>query len=319
MKDKKQSGDSGIEVLLEYANSIIATLREPFLVLDKKLHVISANHAFYTTFKVVEEETIGRSLPGLGNGQWNIPKLLQLLEDIIPEKKVVRDYEVENNFIHIGQRVMLLNARQLRVPKQVAAIIAAGVTGEGGGGGGGEEEELVLLAIEDITERNRLQEELKDSEERYRRAFETSRDGLLLIHKIEADILNSNASIQELLGFSHEELLKMKLWEIGVTNDDKNFQETLARLERDGVIHYKDVPVKTKNGLSINTEIFLVDRAKVLQCNIRDITESKKTQDEIKEKMHDLERFSKFAVDRELKMEELEKKEKELEEKLKNR
>lgn len=90
-------------------------------------------------------------------------------------------------------------------------------------------------------------------------------------------------------------------------------------MERDGVIHYKDVPVKTKNGLSINTEIFLVDRAKVLQCNIRDITESKKTQDEIKEKMHDLERFSKFAVDRELKMEELEKKEKELEEKLKNR
>jgi len=315
MKEKMQREESGIEVLLKYANSIIATLREPFLVLDKKLNVITANHAFYTTFSVAEKETIGRSLSDLGNKHWNIPKLLQLLVEIIPEKKVVRDYEVENIFSHIGRRVMLLNARQLSVPKQVAAIIAAEVIGEGGG----EEEELVLLAIEDITERKRLQDELRESEERYRRAFETSRDGLLLVHKIEGNILNSNASVQELLGYSPRELLKMKLWEIGVTIDKKDFMETLTRLEKDGVIHYEDVQVVTNRGLGVNAEVFLVNKAKVLQCNIRDTTESKKIQDEIKDKMEDLERFSRFAVDRELKMEELEKKEKELEEKLKNR
>ena len=125
MKDKNQRDETRIEELLGYANSIIATLREPFLVLDKNLQVISANQAFYTTFKVTEKDTIGRLLPDLGNKQWDIPKLIQLLKEIIPEKKVVKDYEVEHKFEQIGQRAMILNAYQLRVPKKIAAIIAA--------------------------------------------------------------------------------------------------------------------------------------------------------------------------------------------------
>jgi PAS domain S-box-containing protein len=440
MKDKKQEGKTENKVLLGYANSIIATLREPFLVLDKNLQVISANRVFYATFKVTKKDTIGRLLPDLGNRQWNIPKLLKLLKEIIQEIKAVEDYEVEHKFEHIGQRVMLLNALRLRVPKKIAAIIAAGVRKEEEG----EEGELILLAIEDITERKRLQEELKESEERFRRAFETSQEELLLIHKAEGGILNSNESAQVMLGYSREEFLKRKLWEIGVVKDNKDFQETVSILERDGVIHYEDTLVKTKKGLSINAEVFLINRAKVIQCNIRnntirreaektlresemrfkaifnesrdgmflaeigtrrffmcnpeickmlgyteeelmhlgiddihpeedlplvieqfeqqlkgevklaaslpvkrkdgsifyadvstsqvtlagkkylmesfrDITESKKIQDERKEKMQDLERFSKFAVDRELKMEELEKKIKELEERLQSR
>jgi len=310
MNDKNLRGQPEVEVLLEYANSILATLREPFLVLTKKLRVISANQAFYSTFKVKAQETIGRPLPELGDGQWDIPKLVHLLKEIIPGKAVVHDYEVEHEFAHIGRRFMLLNARQLRVPKHVAAVIAPG---EGG------EEELILLAIEDNTERKRLQRDLQESEERYRRAFETSLDGLLLVHKIEASILNSNESIQQLLGYSPEELLEKKLWDIGVTKDGTDFLVTLAKLESDGVIHYHDLVVKTKTGLNIPAEVFLIDKAKVIQVNIRDITESKQIQDALREKMIDLERFSKFAVDRELKMEELEKKEKELEEKLKDR
>ncbi len=315
MKDKKQRDKTGIKVLLDYANGIIATLREPFLVLDKSLRIISASHIFYTTFKVTEKDTIGRLLPDLGNRQWNIPKLLQLLKEIIPEKKVVKDYEVEHKFEQIGQRIMRLNACQLRVPKQVAATIAARVIEEEEE----EEEELILLAIEDITERERLQEELKGSEERYRRAFETSRDGLLLVHKTKGDILNSNEAVQELLGYSPEEFLKKKLWEIGVVKNDLGFQEMVSRLEKDGVIHYDDTPVKTQKGSSINSEVFLVNKAKVIQCNIRNITMRKEAEEALKEKVQDLEQFSKFAVDRELKMEELEKKVKELEEKLKSR
>ncbi len=277
MKDKKQRGEIGMKVLLEYANSIIATLREPFLVLDKNLQVITANRVFYTTFEVAEKNTIGRPLPDLGDRQWNIPKLLQLLKEIIPEKKVVKDYEVEHKFEQIGQRVMHLNACRLRVPKRVAAIIAAGVREEE------EEEELILLAIEDVTERKRLQAELKESEERYRRAFETSRDGLLLVHKTEGDILNFNASVHELLGYSEKEFLKKKLWEIGVVKNDLDFQEVASKLEKDGLVHYEDTPIKTKKGLSINTEVFLVNKAKVIQCNIRDITIRKKEVEALKE------------------------------------
>jgi PAS domain S-box-containing protein len=284
MKDKKQSGEIGIKELLAYANSIIATLREPLLVLDKHLQIISANHAFYTSFKVTERDTLGRPLPDLGNRQWDIRKLLQLLKEIIPDKTVVKDYEVEHNFAQIGQRVMRLNARHLRVPKKIAAIIAAGVR-EGGGGEEEEEEEeeLILLAIEDITERKHLQEELKGAEERYRRAFETSRDGLLLVHKTEADILNSNESAQELLGYSQKAFLKKKLWQIGMIKDAEDFRNTVSRLERDGVIHYEETPVKTKKGLSMKSEVFLVDKAKVIQCNFRNITERKEAEAALKE------------------------------------
>ena len=280
MKNKNKPDEPNIKALLEYADDIIATLREPFLVLDKNLRVISANQAFYTTFKVTEKATIGRSLPDLGNRQWYIPGLLKLLKEIIPGKKAIKDYEIEHKFEQISERAMILNACQLRVPKKIAATIAKIMRKEEGGGYE-EEEDLILLAIEDITERKRLQTELKESEERYRRAFETSRDGLLLVHKIEGDILNSNESVQQLLGYSHEEFLKKKLWEIGVTENHKDFQETLLKLERDGVVNYEDILVKTKKGLGIKAEAFLVNRAKVAQCNIRNITDRRRIEDEL--------------------------------------
>ena len=153
MKDKKQRDEPGIETLLEYANSIIATLREPFLVLDKNLRVISANQVFYTTFKVSEKDTLGRPLPDLGDRQWDIPKLLTLLREILPEKRVIKNYEIEHEFKDIGQRCMNLNVCQLCVPKKIAAIVAGGVREE--------EEELILLAIEDITERREIEDGLE--------------------------------------------------------------------------------------------------------------------------------------------------------------
>ncbi|MDD2657836.1 MAG: PAS domain S-box protein [Candidatus Pacebacteria bacterium] len=161
MRDKKQRDEPKIEALLEYANSIIATSREPFLVLDKGLRIVYANQAFYTAFKVAEKNTIGRLLSDLGNRQWDIPELLLLLEGILPKKKIVKNYEVRHKFEQIGERIMALNARQLRLPKQVAAIITAGVRKEAG-------EDLILLSIEDITEHKRVQAE----EQRYRTLVE---------------------------------------------------------------------------------------------------------------------------------------------------
>jgi PAS domain S-box-containing protein len=156
MKEKKQKSEPEIEALLSYTDRIIATLREPFLILDKNLRIISANQAFYTTFEVKEKDTIGRPLPDLGDRQWNIPKLLQLLKEILPEKKVMKDYEVGHKFEKIGQRAMILNACQLRVPKKIAVIIAAGVRKEEE-----VEEELILLAIEDITARREVENGLE--------------------------------------------------------------------------------------------------------------------------------------------------------------
>ena len=95
------------------AQGIVDTVREPVLVLDKKLRVIAASRSFYSAFKVNPEDTNGKLLYALGDGQWDIPKLRVLLEKIIPDQGVMEGYEVEHEFPGIGSRTICLNARQV--------------------------------------------------------------------------------------------------------------------------------------------------------------------------------------------------------------
>jgi two-component system CheB/CheR fusion protein len=97
----------------EYAEAIIETMHEPFLVLDSHLRVLTANRAFYESFQVTESRTVGLPVYQLGNGQWDIPGLRHLLEEILPENTRLRDYVVEHDFDTIGRRRMRLNARRL--------------------------------------------------------------------------------------------------------------------------------------------------------------------------------------------------------------
>ena len=127
----------------DYSENIIANIRESLLVLDKNLRIISANKSFYKTFRVNEHETEGVLIYDLGNRQWNIPALRTLLEKILPDKSVFNDFEVTHFFSHIGERTMLLNARAIRNEKS--------------------QEKLILLSIEDITERKRAQEILNEN------------------------------------------------------------------------------------------------------------------------------------------------------------
>ena len=118
---------------LAYAESIIDTIREPLIVLDQDLRVVKVNRSFYKLFKVKPEETVGQLIYDLGNKQWDIPKLRELLDTILPQKTSFDNYEVEHDFATIGKRIMLLNARQIQR-----------VLGK---------ERIILLAIEDITDR----------------------------------------------------------------------------------------------------------------------------------------------------------------------
>src|SRR3989339_1318820 len=152
------------DAALESAKRIINLGREPLIALDQDLRVVSVSRSFYEVFKVNPEETVGQLIYDLGNKQWNIPKLRELLESILPKKATFDNYEVEHVFADIGKRIMLLNARQIKR--------ALG------------KDRIILLAIEDITARKMSENMLKESEERYRRAFETSMDGLLLLDKI---------------------------------------------------------------------------------------------------------------------------------------
>jgi PAS domain S-box-containing protein len=136
-----------IEEARNYAESIVANIREPLLMLDKNLRVKTANQSFYKTFKVNEKETENVLIYDLGNKQWDIPELRNLLEKILPEKSIIHDFEVTHSFQNIGELIMLLNARE---------VINRSTS-----------EKLILVSIEDITERKKAQTKVEESEHRY--------------------------------------------------------------------------------------------------------------------------------------------------------
>jgi signal transduction histidine kinase len=125
----------------DYALSIVETVRQPFLILDGELRVRTANRAFYRTFKVTREETENYFLYDLGNGQWGIPALKKLLEEVLPRNSQVEAFEVEHEFPSIGRRTMLLNALRLRNEERLSR--------------------LIFVAIEDVTERRQAEEQLR--------------------------------------------------------------------------------------------------------------------------------------------------------------
>jgi len=94
------------EAAREYAESIINTVREPLIVLDHNLRVVTVSRSFYEFFKVNPEETEGQLIYDLGNRQWDIPKLRELLEDILPQKTTFDNCEVEHDFATIGKRIV---------------------------------------------------------------------------------------------------------------------------------------------------------------------------------------------------------------------
>jgi len=260
-----------------YAESIVGTVREPLLVLDADLKIISANRNFYRTFKVTPAETIGSFIYDLGNKQWDIPKLRELLEEVLPEKEAFDDFEVDHHFQDIGHKIMLLNARQI-YRKDIGI-------------------KMILLAIEDITERKQLESLLIDSEVQYRRLFETASDGIVLLEKREGRITQANPATEKLLGYTENDSIGNKLEDIGVVIDASDFQTTMQTLNKSGIINYRNVKVETKSGQHIDTEIYLVDRAKLVQCNIRDITEHKRAHEALKEALRQSEEKYRWLVD----------------------
>jgi two-component system CheB/CheR fusion protein len=128
----------------EFLRGMIDTVREPLLVLDAELRVIAINKSFQSTFKVSPDQTVNQPLFKLGNGQWNIPQLRELLEEVLSKRQPVADFEVEHDFENLGCRKMLLNAQTLFQTN--------------------DRQPMILLAIEDITERKLAEAALIKSE-----------------------------------------------------------------------------------------------------------------------------------------------------------
>jgi formate hydrogenlyase transcriptional activator len=185
---------------LEIHKRIIGSIREPLVVLDPELKVVIANDSFYRTFDVQPEETEGASIYDLGNRQWNIPKLVELLEEILPQNSSFHDFEVEHNFETIGLKIMHLNAR--RIDRQ------------------DDQPQLILLAIEDVTEREYYKRHLEELVEKRtadlhaamdmsEKSRQTAEDALSEISNLKDQLEAERAYLQEeiKLVYNHENII----------------------------------------------------------------------------------------------------------------
>ncbi len=120
-----------------YIKTVVDVVREPVLILDKDLRVMAANESFYREFQVEPRDTEGKVVYELGNGQWSIPALRKLLEDILPKNTFFKGFEVAHDFPVIGRKVMILNARQIHFKDDDSSKMFP---------------PIILLAMEDVTE-----------------------------------------------------------------------------------------------------------------------------------------------------------------------
>ena len=152
-----------------YIRTVVDVVHEPVLILDKDLCVLAANESFYKMFQVDPKETEKRNVYELGNGQWNIPKLRKLLEDILPENSFFKGFEVTHEFPSIGLKTMILNARQIHIKKESTTDILPAI---------------ILLAIEDVTDMMNVAKKLADHTTKFEAEL-TGRTKKLEIHILE--------------------------------------------------------------------------------------------------------------------------------------
>ena len=183
------------DMLLEHSltHAIVETIAEPLLILDAGLRVVGANPAFYRHFDVEPAETLDQTIYSLGNGQWNIAALRQLLDDVVLKDQKISGFRVEHEFQSIGERVMLLNANRMHR--------------EG-------ESDTILLAINDITDSERLRFALEGEKEFADKLIESIREGILVLGW-DLRVQYANLSFYDGFAVTREETEGRFIWELG--------------------------------------------------------------------------------------------------------
>ena len=270
---KFRQAEIAIQDSHEYAESIVDNVGESLVILDSDLRVVFANRSFFEKFKVTKEETEGHHICDLGNHIWDIPKLREMLEKSLKENNVFKRIEVEHHFHSIGQKIMLLNARRLhRKPK---------------------ESQLILLTIEDVTDKVQAERALKRSKEMYRHITKTKSEYIydVRIHDGMPIETIHGAGCVAVTGYTSDDFKENpNLWLEMVHEQDRNtvlekvgsilsgmkvasFEHRIVR--KDGVIRWvKNIPAPQFD-----------DQGKLLTYHgvIQDITERKKIEDQLKQ------------------------------------
>jgi two-component system, cell cycle sensor histidine kinase PleC len=192
--NERKRGERDIQAALKYAENIITTVPLSLLILNSDLRVTSANSSFYQTFKVTPEETLGQFIYDLGNRQWDIPSLRDLLEDILPKHSAIEEFEVEHDFPSIGQRVMLLSAQQVYRSH--------------------DEPPLILLIMEDATQRT-SKAQLMQATLEYAEDIIAAVPVSLLILNADLRVISANRSFYQTFKVTPEDTLGQLVYELG--------------------------------------------------------------------------------------------------------
>ncbi len=295
---KDRQAQRAVQEAKEFAERIIATIREPLVVLDADMRVISANRAFYKTFQVSPEETEGRLIFNLGNRQWDIPQLRELLENILPQNTSFENFEVSHDFPHLGNRTMLLNAR--RIYREA------------------NKTQLILMAIEDITERKRAEEALRASEEKYRVIVENSHAGILIVGE-DYKFSYVNKMLCQILGRNPEDILGHDFREFLDEESRGLVADRYIRRQRGEEVPSRyEFNIVRKDGekrrVEISSAIVVDSRGKVKTvAQILDITERKRAEEALRKSeekyriLHEFAGEAIFTYSRDLKLMEINK------------
>ena len=250
----------------DYAEALVETVREGLVVLDEKLRVRTSNQSFHRIFESSASQTEGKDFAGLWGLERAEPALRPLLERMVREKAPIEDYDLALD-LGTGEKSLLLNARRVRLP--------------------GETQPVFLLAIEDVTERRAAELGIRTSEARYRRIFETAREGIWLMDARNGVLLDVNPFLEELLGWSKAEMVGKKPWDLGLYDDSAaargRFEANLAG----GLGFEQEVLLRTKSGervvVEAVTNTYDLGGRLVTQANLRDVSERARLQEQVRQ------------------------------------
>ena len=248
--DPLKRGLQAAEQARDYAEGMIETIREPLVVLDADLRIQRATRAFYDTFLAGREETEGRFLYDLGNGQWNNPRLRELIGAALFRSEPFRDFELVHEFPHIGMRTMRLNGRRIPFPHS--------------------DRRTLLLSIEDVTERQEI------AELRYQRLFETAKDGIVVIDVETQTVQDVNPYFLSLTGYRRKDLVGRPATDAGKMLDLHEIGRGIKEAQSTEIVRYDNLELRRRNGATTPVEVignsYYVGNQPVIQYNVRDVS-----------------------------------------------
>ena len=275
--DELKRREQSLQKSRDYAVSVVETVREPLLILDAELRVLMANRAFYEMFRVKPADTEHHLIYSIGNGQWNIPRLRQLLEDILPNSSRFENFDVEHTFPELGKRSMLLNASRVLFDTTQPPHI--------------------LLAIEDVTDRLKAVEKVRREQERMAAIVSTTVEGIVSID--EQGLINfANPSALKMFGYYADELIGQNVQILMPSPMREEHDSYLENYRRTGVKKLIGTPRevlgirqdRTVFPISISISELREEGQRLFTGVIRDLSDRKTLEKEVLESVADEQR-----------------------------